>query len=60
MSRSTVSTPRKAEKQELHNHMWEKKVPGIQFDMFHVPCINKFMEVIHTEAIVFPVKVREV
>jgi hypothetical protein len=35
MSRCTVSTPRKAEKQELNNHMWEKKVPGIQFDMFH-------------------------
>jgi hypothetical protein len=52
--------PRKAEKQELHNHVWEKKVPGIQFDMFHVPCINKFLEVSHTEAIVLPVKVREV
>jgi hypothetical protein len=40
--------------------MWEKKVPGIQFDMFHVPCINKFLEVRHTEATVLPVKVREV
>jgi hypothetical protein len=40
--------------------MWEKKVPGIQFDMFHVPCINKFLEVIHTEATVLPVKKRKV
>ena len=52
--------PQKAQKQELHNHIWEKKVLGIQFDMFHVPCINKFLEVIHTEATVHPVKVREV
>jgi hypothetical protein len=46
--------PRKAEKQVLHNHVWEKKVPGIQFD------INKFLEVSHSEATVLPVKVGEV
>jgi hypothetical protein len=40
--------------------MWEKKVPVIQFDMFHVPCIEKFLEVSHTEAIVLRVKVWEV
>jgi len=40
--------------------MWEKKVPGIQFDMFHVPCIKKILEVMHTKATVLPVKVREV
>ena len=52
--------PWKAEKQELHNHVWEQKVPGIQFDMFHAPCINKFLKVSHTEAIVLPFKVWEV
>jgi len=52
--------PRRAQKQELHNQMWEKKVPGIQFDMFHVPCIKKILEVMHTKATVLPVKVREV
>jgi hypothetical protein len=57
--RYTVSMPRKAQKKELHNPVWEKKVTGIQFEMFHVPCINKFLEVSHTEAIVLPVKVRE-
>jgi len=38
--------------------MWERKVPGIQFGMFHV-FINSW-EIIHTEAIVLPVQVREV
>jgi len=50
--------PQKAEKQVLHNHVWGKK--SSWNSVWHVPCINNFLEVSHAKATVLPVKVQEV